>query len=129
MQSRLLATVTACAAVAVPLAMPQGKTTTLRLTETEWGIQGVPATVKAGTKLAISVTNRGGVLHELVLEKGDCAKQCVVKLAGHNAELENLAPGTTKAAVWTITKPGRYTFTCRRAGHWQAGMHKTFTVS
>jgi uncharacterized cupredoxin-like copper-binding protein len=67
-------------------------------------------------------------VHELALEKGDCAKQCVVKLAGHNAELENLAPGVTKSAVWTIVKPGRYTFTCRRPGHWKAGMHRTFTV-
>jgi uncharacterized cupredoxin-like copper-binding protein len=129
MRRRLLATVTACAAVAVPLALPNGKTTTLRLTENEWGITGVPATVKSGTNLAISVTNHGDVVHELVLERGDCAKQCVVKLAGHNAELENLAPGMTKSAVWTITKPGRYTFTCRKAGHWKAGMHRTFTVS
>ncbi|MDX6399486.1 MAG: hypothetical protein QOF27_92 [Gaiellaceae bacterium] len=129
MRRRLLAAVTACAAVAVPLALPQGKTTTLRLTENEWGITGVPATVKAGTKLMVSVANHGGVVHELVLENGDCARQCVVKLAGHNAELENLAPGVTKSAVWTITKPGRYSFTCRRPGHWKAGMHYTFTVS
>jgi uncharacterized cupredoxin-like copper-binding protein len=130
MRSRFLATVTACAAVAaIPLAMPQGKTATLRLTESEWGITGVPATVAAGTKLAVSVTNHGAVMHELVLEKGGCVKQCAVQLAGRNLELENLSPGATKSAVWTILKPGTYTFTCRKPGHWKAGMHQTFVVT
>jgi uncharacterized cupredoxin-like copper-binding protein len=129
MRSRFLVTLTACTAVAVPLAMPQARTTTLKLTENEWGIAGVPATVKAGTKLAISVTNNGDVVHELVLERHGCAKQCVVKLKGHAAELENLTPGATKSTVWTILTPGRYSFTCRKPGHWKAGMHRTFTVS
>ena len=112
-----------CGRGGLPLAIPHGKAATLRLTRPEWGITGVPGTVEAGTTLAISVTNHGRVVHELVLEKGDCAKQCVVKLAGHNAELENLAPGMTKSAVWTIVKPGRYTFNSRRKpGHWNAGI-------
>ena len=44
------------------------------------------------------------------------------------AEKQNLAPGTSKSAIWTISKPGTYTFTCRKPGHWKAGMHNTFTV-
>ena len=130
MRSRVLATVTACAAVAaVPLAMPEGKTATLRLTESEWGIAGVPASVAAGSKLVVSVSNRGAVVHELVLEKAGCVKQCAVQAGGRKLELENLAPGATKSAVWTILKPGKYSFTCRRPGHWKAGMHRTFLVT
>jgi hypothetical protein len=39
------------------------------------GYRRRPATLEAGTKLRITVTNRGGVLHELVLENGNCVKQ------------------------------------------------------
>lgn len=121
--------VAARALVVAPLAFAQTGVKDVKITESEWGIAGVPASVKAGTSLHVTVTNRGGVLHELVLESGDCVKQCAIKLAGHNAELENLAPGKSKTAVWKITKAGRYTFTCCKPGHWKAGMRKSFTVT
>jgi uncharacterized cupredoxin-like copper-binding protein len=128
---RIFAAVAACAAIAAPLALAGGGTQTqnLRLTESEWGIHGVPKTIKAGTPIHITVTNKGGVPHELVLEKGTCAKECPLRIGGHSAEIEGVKPGVTKSAVWTITKPGRYTFTCRVPGHWKAGMRQTFTVT
>lgn len=128
MQVRIIAAVAACAAVAAPVALASGGTKAVRITESEWGIAGVPKIVKAGTPIRVTVTNRGAVVHELVLENGGCIKQCAVKISGHNAELENLAPGTSKSAAWTISKPGTYSFTCRKPGHWKAGMHITFTV-
>jgi uncharacterized cupredoxin-like copper-binding protein len=128
MRRIVVAAVVACAGVATPLALAQGGVKSIQITENEWGIAGVPSVVKAGTRLHIIVTNKGGIGHELVLEKGNCAKQCAVKLNGRSAELENLAPGSSKSVVWTIAKPGRYTFTCRKPGHWKAGMRKTFTV-
>ena len=128
MFGKVIVAVAACAFIGVPLALAQSGVRDLKITESEWGIAGVPTTLKAGTKLRITVTNKGGVQHELVLENGNCVKQCAVKLGGHNAELENLAPGTSKSAVWQITKPGTYTFTCRKPGHWKAGMRMTFTV-
>lgn len=129
MFGKLIVALAACAAVTTPVALAQSGVRDVRITESEWGIAGVPATLEAGTKLRITVTNRGGVLHELVLENGNCVKQCAVKIGGRHAELENLAPGTSRSAVWKITRPGRYTFTCRKPGHWQAGMRKTFTVT
>ena len=129
MFGKVIVAAAACAVIATPLAVAKNGVTTIQITENEWGIAGVPATVKADTQLRITATNKGGVLHELVLENGNCLKQCAVKLGGHNAELENLAPGSSKSAVWTITKPGTYTFTCRKPGHWKAGMRKTFVVT
>ena len=128
MFGKVIGAVAACTIVTAPIALAQSGVRDVQITESEWGIAGVPLTVKAGTQLRVTVTNQGGVPHELVLENGNCFKQCVVKLRGRNAELENLAPGTSKSTVWKITKPGRYTFTCRKPGHWKAGMRKTFTV-
>ena len=131
MRGPIVAVIAVGVAVAVPSALAQNGAgaKAMHVTENEWGISGVPAKVQAGAELRITVTNRGGVLHELVLEHGGCAKQCAVKIGGKNAELENLAPGTSRSAIWTITKPGIYTFTCRKPGHWKAGMRRTFTVS
>jgi len=128
MFGKAIVAVAACAFIAAPLALGQTGVRDVKITEAEWGISGVPTTVKAGTKLHVTVTNKGGILHELVLENGNCVKQCAVQLGGHNAELENLAPGTSKSAVWVLSRPGKYTFTCRKPGHWKAGMRKTFTV-
>ena len=128
MRIRIIAAVAACAAVTAPLALAGGGAKSLSIHESEWGITGVPTIVKAGTPIRVTVTNKGGMAHELVLENGGCTKQCAVKIGGHNAELENLAPGTSKSAIWTISKPGTYTFTCRKPGHWKAGMHTTFKV-
>jgi uncharacterized cupredoxin-like copper-binding protein len=121
--------VAACTAVAAPFALAnEGAAKSINITESEWGIKGVPTTVKAGTPLLVTVTNKGGIKHELVLENGNCIKQCAVVIKGQKAELEHIKPGTSKSATWTITKPGLYTFTCRVTGHWKAGMHKTFKV-
>jgi uncharacterized cupredoxin-like copper-binding protein len=135
MRGKVIAAVAACAAVAAfsavvaPLALAgEGAAKSVSITESEWGIGGVPKIVKAGTSLVVSVTNKGGIKHELVLEKGNCAKQCALVLSGQKAEIEGLKPGATKTATWTIAKPGLYTFTCRVPGHWKAGMKKTFKV-
>jgi uncharacterized cupredoxin-like copper-binding protein len=128
---RIFAAVAAFVAVAAPLALADGGTQTqnLRLTEREWGIAGVPKTIKAGSPIRVTVTNKGGVPHELVLEKGVCPKECALRVGGKSAEIEGVKPGLTKSATWIITKPGRYAFTCRVPGHWKAGMRKTFTVT
>lgn len=135
MRGEAIAAVAACActvataAVAAPLALAEeSATNSVKITENEWVIHGVPKSVKAGTPLKVTVTNKGGVVHELVLEKGNCAKQCALVIGGHKAEIEGVKPGATKSAMWTITKPGLYTFTCRVPGHWMAGMKKTFKV-
>jgi uncharacterized cupredoxin-like copper-binding protein len=128
MRARIIAALAVCSAVAAPLALASGGAKSMNIAESEWGITGVPSVIKAGTPLRVTVTNKGGVQHELVLENGGCIKQCAIKLRGHNAELENIAPGASKSAVWTIVKPGTYTFTCRKPGHWKAGMRKTFIV-
>ena len=130
MRGKVFAVVAACAAVMTPLALAgEGAAKYVKIKESEWGITGVPKDLKAGVPLRVTVTNEGGVAHELVLERGNCVKQCAVVVGGHNAEIEGIKPGATKTAIWTITKPGRYTFTCRVPGHWKAGMHKTFTVT
>ena len=130
MRNTLFAVVAASALVVAPSALAgEGKSEYAKIKESEWGISGVPKSIKAGAALHVAVTNEGSVVHELVLEKGNCVKQCAVVVRGHNAEIEGIKPGLTKTAMWTITRPGTYTFTCRVPGHWKAGMHKTFTVA
>ena len=130
MRGKAFFAVAACAAVVAPLALAEtGSAKYVKITESEWGISGVPKNLQAGAALHVAVTNEGSVVHELVLEKGNCAKQCAVVVGGRKAEIEGIKPGATKTATWTITKPGVYTFTCRVPGHWKAGMHKTFVVT
>jgi uncharacterized cupredoxin-like copper-binding protein len=129
MRGKIFAVVVACAALMAPLALAgEGAAQYVKINESEWGITGVPKKLRAGAVLHVAVTNQGNVVHELVLEKGNCAKQCAVVIRGHKAEIEGIKPGATKTATWTITRPGTYTFTCRVPGHWMAGMRKTFAV-
>jgi uncharacterized cupredoxin-like copper-binding protein len=121
--------VAAFAAIGAPIALAEeGAAKSVGITMNEWGIHKVPKTVKAGTPIKITVSNTGGVAHELVLEKAGCAKQCPLTIKGHHAEVEGIKPGTSRTVTWTITKPGNYTFTCRLKGHYEAGMKKTFKV-
>ena len=74
-------------------------------------------TVPAG-EVTFDVTNAGTVEHEFEIFKGDDVVD----------EIEGLVPGLSRRSTVTLA-PGDYTFACKLAGHDQAGMTGTLTVT
>jgi LPXTG-motif cell wall-anchored protein len=98
------------------------------VTLTDFKVEMSNSTLPAGTPITFVVTNKGAVAHEVVLEHaGDVDKP--LELGGKEAELENIMPGETRTAVWTLPEAGQYQFGCHITGHFEAGMKTTFTVT
>jgi hypothetical protein len=64
----------------------------------------------------------------VVLEKAGAVDQ-PFEMDGRESEIEDIAPGETKSATWTITEPGEYQLACHLPGHFDAGMVERFTVT
>ena len=92
----------------------------------------------AGT-VTFDVTNEGGQAHELVVVDTDLAEGelpiddagDVDEGAGSDlvlvGELEDLAPGATRSLTVTLPE-GSYVLICNLPGHYEHGMHASFTV-
>ncbi len=74
-------------------------------------------TVPAG-EVTFEVTNAGAVEHEFEILKDDATVD----------EVEGLVPGLSRSLTVSLA-PGTYTFACKLAGHDQAGMTGTITVT
>jgi uncharacterized cupredoxin-like copper-binding protein len=97
-----------------------------------------PATVDAGG-VTFAVTNRGPNVHEFELfsvpEGVDAGRLPVSagvaepEVAGLELidEVEDIAPSTT-VDLGVSLAPGTYVFICNLPGHYQQGMHATFSV-
>ena len=91
--------------------------------------------VHEGETVRLRIRNTGRVMHEFVLGTPE-------ELAAH-AELmkkfpdmqhdepymAHVPPGGTGEIVWTFNRAGSFEFACLIAGHYQAGMVGTITVS
>jgi uncharacterized cupredoxin-like copper-binding protein len=89
----------------------------LTLTETEFKIQpSTPAVAKTGT-IAITVHNRGTVIHALAIEGS----------AGI-ARTADIPPGGSATLTVHIGRAGRYAFFCPIDGHIRLGMHGVLIV-
>lgn len=124
--------------------------------QTDWGIAGKPAwvsrtiqidmtdamrftpdkiTVKQGEIVRFVVTNKGRMLHELVIgtpEKLMEHAALMRKFPGmqHDAPyMTHVPPGKTGDIVWNFNRPGTFEFACLIAGHYEAGMRGTLTVT
>lgn len=84
------------------------------VTEKEWTITFPSQTVKAG-QVKLVVKNEGAIEHNFVIEE-------------LNVEVDAIQPGTSKE-VTVDFKPGTYTVVCNIAGHLEAGMKTTITVT
>jgi uncharacterized cupredoxin-like copper-binding protein len=82
----------------------------------------------ANTPIRFTFKNMGGAVHEAVLEKAGANDQ-PLELAGSEAEVEDIATGETRSAVWTIPEAGDYQLACHVENHFQNGMKITFTVT
>jgi uncharacterized cupredoxin-like copper-binding protein len=90
--------------------------------------------VKQGEIITFVVTNKGKLLHELVLGTEDELKQHA-ELMRRNPGMEHdepymahVKPGATQRITWKFSKPGTFHFGCLVAGHFEAGMKGTVVV-
>jgi uncharacterized cupredoxin-like copper-binding protein len=92
------------------------------------------ATASAGA-VAFEVANMGQLLHEMLIIRTDLAEDAlpVDGVAADESQLEVVA-GTTELApghsqlLLTDLQAGAYVLICNIPGHYNAGMHRAFTV-
>lgn len=101
---------------------PDGSTgaEVIAISMTEFTYSPANLELEAGTHV-FEVTNNGQVPHELALAKAGAHH-------GHGAATRELAPGETQALTVELT-PGEYSYMCHIAGHLEAGMEATLTVT
>ena len=124
--------------------------------QTAWGIAGKPAqvtrtitldmtdtmrftpdtlTVKEGETVRFVVRNTGRMLHEMVIGTPDeLAKHAAMMAKFPNMEhdeayMVHVDPGKTGEIVWHFNRAGSFEFACLIAGHFEAGMRGTLTVT
>ena len=91
-------------------------------------------TVKRGETVKLVATNKGQVLHEMVLGTPDELKkhaELMKKFPGMEHDEPHMAhvkPGKSGAIVWQFTKAGEFQFACLVPGHFEAGMVGRVTV-
>lgn len=85
-------------------------------------------TVKRGETVRLVATNKGQVLHELVLGTPDELRKHAEMMRQHpgmqheEAHMAHVKPGATGEIVWQFTRPGEFQFACLLPGHFEAGM-------
>jgi uncharacterized cupredoxin-like copper-binding protein len=91
-------------------------------------------TVKRGETVKLVATNKGQVLHELVLGTSDELRkhaELMRKFPGMEHDephMTHVKPGKSGEIVWQFTKPGDFQFACLIPGHFEAGMLGKVTV-
>ncbi len=91
--------------------------------------------VAEGETVTFAITNKGKLLHELVLGTEDELKKHA-ELMRRNPGMEHdepymahVKPGSTEKITWKFTKPGTFLYGCLVAGHFEAGMKGTVVVA
>jgi uncharacterized cupredoxin-like copper-binding protein len=124
--------------------------------QTAWGIAGKPAqvnrtvpldmtdamrftpdtlTVQEGETVRFVVRHTGRMRHEMVIGTPDeLAKHAAMMARFPNMEhdeayMVHVDPGKTGEIVWHFNRAGSFEFACLIAGHYEAGMRGTFTVT
>jgi len=132
------------------------KTGPVKMEQKDWGIAGTAKAVKRtiaismsdamrftpnhidikrGETVKFTVKNDGTVVHEFVIgttqENEEHAAMMVKFPNMKHAEpyMLHVAPSKSGEMIWTFNKTGQFDFACLIAGHYQAGMRGTITVS
>ena len=128
---------------AAPEQMPWGiagqakavrRTITLRMTD-DMRFSPSQLRIKKGETVRLRVLNQGQLVHEIVLGTAQTLDEyaaMMVKFPGmeHDAPyMAHVAPGTKGELVWKFNQAGSFDFACLIAGHFQAGMRGTITVT
>ena len=91
--------------------------------------------VKEGETVRFVIRNKGRMLHEMVIGTADeLAKHAAMMAKFPNMEhdepyMVHVDPGKTGDIVWTFNRAGSFEFACLIAGHYEAGMRGTITVT
>ncbi len=91
--------------------------------------------VKQGDTVKFVVTNKGRMLHEMVLGTAKDLQEhaeMMRKFPGMEHEephMTHVQPGKTEEIVWTFNRAGEFDYACLIAGHFEAGMVGKITVS
>jgi uncharacterized cupredoxin-like copper-binding protein len=91
-------------------------------------------TVKRGETVKLVATNKGQVLHEMVLGTADELKKHAEMMKKFpdmehdEPHMAHVKPGKSGAIVWQFTKAGEFQFACLIPGHFEAGMVGKVTV-
>jgi uncharacterized cupredoxin-like copper-binding protein len=91
--------------------------------------------VKLGETIRFVHRNQGKMLHEFVLgTKKDLDEHAalMVKFPGMEHDepyMAHVGPGKREEIVWTFNRAGEFDFACLIAGHYQAGMVGSISVS
>lgn len=104
-----------------------GQPVDVRVTMKEYKLRLSRAHLPAGVPIRFIFEDTGTVIHEAVLEKAG-EVDVPLELEGEEAEVEDIQPGQTVSAVWTISEPGQYQLACHIPGHFEGGMVSTFTI-
>jgi uncharacterized cupredoxin-like copper-binding protein len=92
-------------------------------------------TVNEGETVRFTVRNKGRMLHEMVIgTTGELKAHAALMAKYPNMEhdepyMVHVDPGNTGEIVWNFNRPGEFEFACLFAGHYQAGMRGTITVT
>jgi len=124
--------------------------------QTAWGIAGNPAqinrtvildmtdamrfspeqlAVQEGETVRFVVINKGNMQHEMVIGTPDELARHAAMMAKfpnmqhEEAYMAHVAPGKTGDIVWTFNRAGGFKFACLIAGHYEAGMRGTITIT
>ncbi len=124
--------------------------------QTAWGIAGTPAqatrtvildmtdamrftpdtlTVQEGETVRFLVRHTGRMKHEMVIGTPDeLAKHAAMMAKFPNMEhdeayMAHVEPGQSGEIVWHFNRAGSFEFACLIAGHYEAGMRGTLTVT
>lgn len=90
--------------------------------------------VKRGETVRLVATNKGRVLHEMVLGTAEELKRhadLMKRFPGMEHDephMTHVPPGKSGAIVWQFDKPGKFQFGCLIPGHFEAGMVGKVTV-
>lgn len=91
-------------------------------------------TIKRGETVKIVATNKGRVLHEMVIGTPEELKKHAEQMKKfpemehEEAYMAHVIPGKTGEIVWQFTKAGEFEFACLIPGHFEAGMVGKVTV-
>lgn len=110
------------------------RTITLRMTD-DMRFAPNHFTVRQGETVRLRVVNQGQVMHEVVLGTQASLEQhaqMMLKYPGMEHDepyMAHVAPGKQEDLLWHFNRAGRFDFACLIAGHYQAGMQGSFTVT
>lgn len=135
---------------------PASPSVTVVAEQTPWGIAGDSAkvnrtvtvdmsdalrfspdsvAVEEGDTVRFAVRNAGRMLHEIVIGTPDeLAKHAAMMARFPNMEhdeayMAHVAAGKSGEIVWYFNRAGSFEFACLVAGHYEAGMRGTLTVT